>query len=729
MCQNLLQPAGPVGRYSDHHFVGSQAAQYAWIKDHYPELFERIKERVAGGSWEPVGGMWVEPDTNVPSGESLVRQLVFGKRFFLEEFGIETHELWIPDVFGYSAALPQIAKEAGVDALVTQKMSWNDTNPFPHGTFWWEGHDGSRLLSHFPPANTYSGNFDASELVVGSDGVGLGLYLYGHGDGGGGPTATMLERYRQTADLQGLPKVELGSVRGFFERLRDVAGDLPVWVGELYLEAHRATYTTHADVKYANRRGEEALRAAEMWSVAASLDRRQDIDRVWKLLLLHQFHDILPGSSIHWVYEDTRADHAEVLAVASSIIAESLDAVAHTGAALATAGDAVVAFNAASSDRSEVAELPDGSLAFVTVPACGWSEVGHAKETDFVSVEVGEGWMQNGLLRVTWDGDGLLTSLWDLEERREVIAAGRRANLFQLHEDNPRFFDAWDVDRSYLDQMRDLVAVDEVEIVERDPRRAGVRFSRHFGDSAIRQTMRMTAGSRRLEFHTEVDWHEQHKFLKVAFPVAIRSTRATFEIQHGHIERPTVVNTSWDEARFEVCGHRWADLSEPGYGVALLNDCKYGYDVIGDVMRLSLLRGPGWPDPEADQGTHHFAYALLPHKGDLRAPGGVIAQAEWFNLPFRFAPGRGDGRVLTIDRPGVSVEAVKWADSGDAVVVRLCEVWGTRGPVRVTLDRPFVSVSRTDVLERTVAPLESRDGSVEFELTPFELVTLRFAVS
>ncbi len=277
--------------------------------------------------------------------------------------------------------------------------------------------------------------------------------------------------------------------------------------------------------------------------------------------------------------------------------------------------------------------------------------------------------------------------------------------------------------------MRDLVAVDEVEIVERDPRRAGVRFSRHFGDSAIRQTMRMTAGSRRLEFHTEVDWHERHKFLKVAFPVAIRSTRATFEIQHGHIERPTVVNTSWDEARFEVCGHRWADLSEPGYGVALLNDCKYGYDVIGDVMRLSLLRGPGWPDPEADQGTHHFAYALLPHKGDLRAPGGVIAQAEWFNLPLRFAPGRGDGRVLTIDRPGVSVEAVKWADSGDAVVVRLCEVWGTRGPVRVTLDRPFVSVSRTDVLERTVAPLESRDGSVEFELTPFELVTLRFAVS
>ncbi len=642
-------------RYPEHHFVCSQAAQYQWMKDEYPELFERIKDEVARGSWEPVGGMWVEPDTNVPSGESLVRQLILGKRFFCEEFGIETHELWIPDVFGYSAALPQIAQQAGVTALITQKMSWNDTNPFPHTTFWWEGHDGSQLLAHFPPADTYSGDFSLSELAagqdrgVGTDGAALNLYLYGYGDGGGGPTAAMLERYRRTADLDGLPKITHSTVGEFFDRLRDEGRDLPVWVGELYLEAHRATLTTHADVKLANRRGEEALRAAEMWSVAASLDRRQALEQAWKVLLVQQFHDILPGSSIHWVYEDTRAHHAEVLEITSSIISESLEAVAHPESN-DTSNDGLVAFNGASSDRTEVTELPDGSLTLVSVPACGWSQVRLPHKASLAPVEVGEGWIDNGLLRVSWDSNGLLHSIWDRDEDREVIADGQQANLFQLHEDNPRFFDAWDVDRSYLDHVTNLLAIDAIETVENDPLRAGIRFKRRFGQSTITQTMRLAAGTRRLEFHTEIDWHERHRFLKVAFPVAIRSTCATYEIQHGHIERPTVANTSWDTARFEVCGHRWADLSEPGYGVALLNDCKYGYDIAGNVMRLSLLRSPGWPDPEADQGNHRFAYALLPHSGDLRTSDGVIAQAEWFNLPIMFARGsrRGERRD---DRP------------------------------------------------------------------------------
>ena len=299
-------------RYPEHHFVCSQAVQYQWMKDGYPELYEQIREQVRAQRWEPVGGMWVEPDTNVPSGESLVRQLVYGKRFFGEEFGIETHELWIPDVFGYSAALPQIAREAGVTSLITQKMSWNDTNPFPHTSFWWEGHDGSRLLAHFPPANTYNGDFSAGEVAAGQDrvrgphGTALNLYPFGYGDGGGGPNHTMVERFRRMTDLHGLPRTEIGTVASFLDRLGHEADDLPVWVGELYLEAHRATLTTHAEVKLANRRAEEALRAAELWSVAASLDRRPDLDRAWKLLLLHQFHDILPGSSIHWVYEDTR---------------------------------------------------------------------------------------------------------------------------------------------------------------------------------------------------------------------------------------------------------------------------------------------------------------------------------------------------------------------------------------------------------------------------------------
>ena len=313
-------------RYPEHHFVCSQAVQYQWMKDGYPDVFEQIREQVRSERWEPVGGMWVEPDTNVPSGESLVRQLVHGKRFFEEEFGVETHELWIPDVFGYSAALPQIARGAGVTALITQKMSWNDTNVFPHTSFWWEGHDGSRLLAHFPPANTYNGDFSAGEVAAGQErglgpsGAALNLYPFGYGDGGGGPNHTMIERFRRMTDLVDLPRSEIGSVAGFLNRLGQEADDLPLWVGELYLEAHRATLTTHAEVKLANRRAEEALRAAELWSVAASLDRRPVLDRAWKLLLLHQFHDILPGSSIHWVYEDTAREQAEVLAIAGSVV-------------------------------------------------------------------------------------------------------------------------------------------------------------------------------------------------------------------------------------------------------------------------------------------------------------------------------------------------------------------------------------------------------------------------
>ncbi len=714
-------------RYPEHRFVCSQAVQYQWMKDGYPDLYEQIAEQVRLERWEPVGGMWVEPDTNIPSGESLVRQLVYGKRFFAEEFGVETHELWIPDVFGYSAALPQIAREAGVTSFITQKMSWNDTNSFPHTSFWWEGHDGSRLLAHFPPANTYNGDFSAGEMAAGQerggrpDGTALNLYPFGYGDGGGGPNHTMVERFRRMKDLDGLPRAEIGTVTGFLDRLTQEADDLPVWVGELYLEAHRATLTTHAEVKLANRRAEEALRAAELWSVAASLDRRRDLEPAWKLLLLHQFHDILPGSSIHWVYEDTAREHAEVLAIAGSVMSEAQAVVAGGDGT----GD-LVAFNPSSTDRTEVVELPDGSLALVSAPACGWSTVLPDRSPGSGDqVTIGEGWLDNGLLRVEWDCDGLLTSVWDIVAGRQVLADGERGNLFQLHDDHPRAFDAWDVDRTYFEHVTNLVAVDSVEVVERHPLRGAVRFIRSFGASTITQTMSLAAGKRRLEFHTHVEWHERHRFLKVAFPVSVRSTRATYEIQHGHLERPTVANTSWDEARFEVCGHRWADLSEPGYGVALLNESKYGYDILGHTIRLSLLRAPGFPDPEADQGSHQFAYALLPHDGDLR-DAGVIAEAEHFNLPLTLVAGQGDGRVVSVDRPGVSVEAVKWADRSDAVVVRICEVWGSRGPVRVTLHRPFVSVVRTDLLERAVCPLAGDDGSIELELRPFELVTLAF---
>ena len=713
-------------RYPEHRFVCSQAVQYQWVKDLYPEIYEQIRTRVSEGRWEPVGGMWVESDANVPSGESLVRQLVFGKRFFIDEFGVETSELWIPDVFGYSAALPQIARQAGVTSLVTQKMSWNDTNVFPHSTFWWEGHDGSRVLAHFPPANTYNGEFSVAELVNSQRNFKehgrseRSLYPFGYGDGGGGPTAAMLEYARRLADVPGLPAVEIGSAGGFLDALQAAEPELAIWVGELYLEYHRGTLTTHADVKLANRRGEEALRAAEMWSVAAGLDRRRELDEAWKLLLLQQFHDIIPGSSIEWVYEDSARDHAAVLAAARRVGDEAQAAVAPAD------GQSWVVFNPSSYERTEVAETPDGRLAYVHAPACGWGPVAGSAHDPVEPVRVSDGRLSNGRLRVAWDQQGLLTSVFDLVADREVLAAGQRANVFQLHEDNPKAFDAWEVDRSYLDSVVDLVDIESIEELENGPLRGAVRFTRRFGGSRLEQTMRLSAGSGRLEFHTAVDWREHHRFLKVAFPVAVRSARATYEIQHGHLERPTITNTSWDEARFEVCGQRWADLSEPGYGVALLNDCKYGYDIRGNVMRLSLLRAPGYPDPAADQGHHRFAYALLPHRGDLMQ-GRVVEEAESFNLPLQVRAGTGAGQVVRVGRPGISVEAVKWADRGEGVVVRLCEVWGMRGPVPIETGFAFASVARTDLLEREQEQVDHDGTSLVLDVRPFELVTLRFA--
>jgi alpha-mannosidase len=736
--------------YPEYKFAASQAQQYQWIKEGYPQLYERIRQQVRAGRFEPVGSMWVEADCNIPSGESLVRQIVHGKRFFLDELDRETTDLWLPDVFGYSAALPQILHEAGISTFLTQKMSWSEINRFPHNSFWWEGIDGTRVLTHFPPADTYNGDMSVGELAKAdhrhqeSAQSNRSLYPFGYGDGGGGPTRAMLESARRLADLEGAPRVEIDTVTSFWDKVRAESADLPVWVGELYLEYHRGTYTTNGPIKRANRRNEQALRAAELWSVAAA--RLPDdgsvvypadaLDAAWKLLLVNQFHDIIPGSSIHWANEDCMRDHERIAVVTADVIGNAQQAIANQIDTTGMSRPHVV-FNAASRDRRDLVALEvDGEPKFVPVevPACGYLAI----DADAVlqpapAVIVSERLLENERLRVSWDDDGLLTSVFDKEHDREVLAPGARGNLFQLHDDNPKEFDAWNVDIEYLDHRVDLEAVSSITVVENDAHRGAVRFVREFGASTITQTMRLASGSRRLDFDTEVDWHEHHKFLKVAFPVDILASRATYEIQFGHLERPTHTNTSWDVARFEVCAHRWAHLGEPGYGVALLNDCKYGYDIQGNVMRLSLLRAPGWPDPESDLGAHRFSYALFPHAGDLR-DAGVVAEAEAFNVPLTIvrptAPaGAGPPRssIVSVDRPNVTVEAVKMADREDAAVVRLCEVWGARGPARITFDRPVLSAVRTDVLEREVGPATVVDGGVDLDLRPFELVTLKLA--
>ncbi|MDH7570868.1 MAG: glycoside hydrolase family 38 C-terminal domain-containing protein, partial [Armatimonadota bacterium] len=652
-------------KYPEYRFGQSQPQLYAFTREHYPALYQRIKEAVQAGRWEPVGAMWVEADCNIPSGESLVRQVLHGKRFFMEEFGVETEILYLPDVFGYSAALPQILKKSRVHYFMTQKISWNQFNKFPHHTFWWEGLDGTRIFSHFLPADTYNGVFTPEELrraernFRDSDRASSWLYLFGYGDGGGGPTAEMLEAAKRVKDLDGVPRVEQEFARDFFRRAAAEAKDLPVWVGELYLELHRGTYTTQAHNKRMNRRCEFLLRDAEFLSAirpgGLSGYPREALDRCWKLVLLNQFHDVIPGSSIGWVYEDSRRQYDEVARTGHSIVEDALKALS---ASIDAAGlsHPVVVWNTLSRPGREVVSYPleehapgsvvsargerwpvqvvegeDGrrALFVAEVPPCGYAvydlSSAEAGGSEFDSVTVGDGYLENGVLRVEWDGRGLLTRVFDKRCGREVLAAGAAANLFQLFDDRPNNWDAWDVDVFYAETGRDLTEVAGIRIVERGPVRGAVEFCRHFGNSSIRQVMRLSSGSARLDFVTEVEWHESNALLKVAFPVAINASRATYEIQYGHVERPTHINTSWDMARFEVVGHKWADLSEGDYGVALLNDCKYGYDVRGNVLRLSLLRAPKNPDPNADMGRHLFTYALYPHPGDVRL-GAVVAE-------------------------------------------------------------------------------------------------------
>ncbi|MDQ1565942.1 MAG: alpha-mannosidase, partial [Actinomycetota bacterium] len=446
--------------FPEYRFVCSAAQHLAWIEEHYPDLFARIAERVRTGQFVPVGGMWVEADCNLASGEALVRQLVLGQRYFADKFGVDCREVWLPDAFGYTAALPQIMAAAGVEWFVSQKLSWNETNRFPHHTFWWEGIDGTRVRAHFPPADTYNGDMSLRQLFL-SAREARSLYPFGHGDGGGGPTREMLEAARRLSSIQGaddrVPVVALEPPAAFFAAVEADPAPLPVWVGDLYLEKHRGTFTSQAGIKRGNRRGEAALQAAELWTAAAGADAAAELDGVWRLLLTNQFHDILPGSSIRWVAEEAEAQLAEVERRAGAVAARALDAIA---ASVDTAGvpDPAVVFNATPFRRREVVAV-DTQLRLVDVPPLGWATVGGGDGPlagGEVPVEVGARWMANGHLRVEWDADGRLTRVLDLDHDREVLAGGTFGNLFQLHEDRPRDYDAWDVDRDYLDHVTDL---------------------------------------------------------------------------------------------------------------------------------------------------------------------------------------------------------------------------------------------------------------------------------
>ncbi|TDC10356.1 alpha-mannosidase [Nonomuraea longispora] len=701
----------------DFVFAMSQAQQWAWIKEHRPEVWAKVTKAVAAGRFVPAGGMWVESDTNMPGSEAMARQFVHGKRFFIDEFGVDNEEVWLPDTFGFAAGLPQIIKAAGSKRLLTQKISWSQTNTFPHHTFLWEGLDGTRIFTHFPPVDTYNCSMTGGELAHAArnfkdkGAARHSLAPTGWGDGGGGTTREMIAKAARVRDLEGSPAVTWETPADFFAKAEAEYPHPPVWAGELYLELHRATLTSQAKTKQGNRRSEHLLREAELWAATAAVRAGApypyaQLDRIWKTVLLHQFHDILPGSSIAWVHREARRTY--------ELVAEELNAVIDT-AQRALAGDAsggTLVFNGAPHARGGV-------------PAGGAARPEPGVQTSVRERDGGGHVLDNGLLRVEVDARGLVVSIYDVAAGRETVAPGRAAGLLQLHPDFPNKWDAWDVDEFYRNSVTDLTEADGVSLVD-----GSVRVRRSFGSSSVTQVL--TLSGRRLDIDTDVDWHETEKFLKLAFPLDVHADRYASESQYGHVFRATHTNTSWEAAKFEACNHRFVHVEEPGWGVALVNDSTYGHDVTRTAgeegttttVRVSLLRAPRFPDPETDQGVHRFRHALVPGAtiGDAVREGYVV------NLPERRVPGDAEvAPLVTVDDDAVVVTAVKLADdeSGD-VVVRFHESRGGRVRATLTPGFPVAEVVETDLLERPTAEPRRHDGPVPLTLRPFELVTLRF---
>ena len=741
--------------YPDYKFVSAQAVHLDWMKTEHPDLYRQLKERVLSGQLIVAGGVWVEPDCNIPSGESLVRQFLYGQRFYRQEFGITCSEFWNPDVFGYSAALPQIIRGAGARYFLTQKLSWNQFNKPASHTFLWEGLDGSQVLTHFPPADTYNSMANVHDILKSSqlfkehDRSNDSMLVYGYGDGGGGPTPEMLEQLARMEDVDGLPRVAKRSVSDFFARCEAGIQDPVTWVGELYLEYHRATYTTQARNKRDNRRSEFLLRDAEfLFALASHLSAADypaaELERLWKLVLLNQFHDILPGSSINEVYQDSARDYAEILSSGADLRQQALGLLFAAGPV-----EELIAVNTLSEPRTEVVELPTGEsalqrsaqgapLAVVSAPAMGYAVVDPAIQPP-VPVTLGEteaGFVfENAFLRAAFQRDGHLTSLFDKNAGREAVAAGSLANHFVFFDDRPINFDAWDVDIFHLEKRDEVAGAHTVRLLEAGPLRAALEFEYALApNSWLKQVVSLTALSARLEFATEVEWQERRRFLKVEFPLEIHAEQAAYEMQYGHVLRPTHYNTSWDMARFEVCGHKWADLAEPGFGVALLSDSKYGFATQRNVLRLSLLRGPLSPDPQADLGRHRFRYALLPHAGDFRAAG-VVAEGYRFNEPLLLQPASArpgqpaSQSFFQVDQPNVVIDAVKKAEDSEDWIVRLYESHGARCRLRLTSPLPFQSAVRCNLLEEEEISLPWENGGLSLDVLPFKIITLKLKIS
>ena len=760
-------------QFPDYHFTQSQPQLYDYVRQDYPELFDAIKARIADGRWEAIGGMWVEADCNLSGPESLARQFLLGRTFFRDHFGAQadTPVLWLPDVFGYAWNLPQLIKEAGMEYFFTIKIGWSQYNRLPYDTFWWQGLDGTKVLTHFsttPDDGAFASTYNANASPKQALGTWTNflqkeidqdlLMAFGYGDGGGGPTREMLENIAVMGEFPGAPRMRQSSVGDFYRTLEAEHGDeLPTWNGELYLEIHRGTYTTQSRNKRANRKSEFLLHDAEfLAALATHLDTdyvypRADLNHAWELVCLNQFHDIIPGSSINPVYAESQQQYAELCAQAQAVRDRALDVIAEHLTA------DVIVVNPTGFPRTDLALLPGvvnatalvdetgravlvqptdagtlidaGALPPYSVTALS-TGVAAMEASTAGALHVSPTRLENDFLLVELDAAGDIVRLFDKTAQREVLPTGAVANQFQAFEDRPLNWDAWDVDIFYDDKQWLADAADAIVVVEEGPLRGTLEIRRRILNSAYVQRISLSHNSPRLDIDTTIDWQERHVLLKVAFPVDVLTPTATYEIQWGNVQRPTHHNTSWDWARFETCAQKWVDLSEGGYGLSVLNDCKYGHDIRDNVIRISLLRSPTMPDPEADQGRHHFAYSLLPHRGGWDVD--TVAAAYGLNDPLLARVGAQSTAgatsipsLVAVDAPNIVIETVKQAEDGDGLIVRLYECQRMRGTITVTAGFPLTDAERVNLMEERKTTLAVDGNQVRLEVCPFEIVTLR----
>lgn len=722
--------------YPQYRFLQSQPHLYWMMKKDYPELYERFKAAVKEGRVIADGSMWVEADTNVSGGEALIRQVVYGRQFFQQELGVDSRVLWLPDVFGYSGAVPQILAGCGMIGFSTQKITWayNGGETFPYNTFWWEGIDGTAIPAHI--FFDYNSQTRPKDIMarwnsrMQKNGINSMILAFGWGDGGGGPTRDHLEFLKRTQDLEGLPRVKISSPEEFFTDILKNGLPKERYVGELYFQAHRGTYTSQARTKRGNRKSEFALREAEMWGTAARVLNGYaftptTLIGAWRKVMLNQFHDILPGSSIHRVYEEAEALYDEVISEATQVAVEA------AGSLTVQGSEGMTVFNSLSWSRRALIDFPSGQVE-VTVPACGWKSVTPTEEIGLGAVtanKTGEGFvLENELIRVLINDRGEVASLWDKVTEREFMAGP--GNRLCLYKDVPDNWDAWDLDSMAEDQP---VSVDEpvsIEILSSGPLLAQLGLSRQLSKSKLHQTISLRRGSRRVDFDTQADWQESHRLLKVAFPANIYATEIINEIQFGHIRRPNHRSRQYDIDRFEICNHKWSALAEENRGLAVLNDCKYGLSARGNSINLTLLKSAMAPDMTADKGPQKFTYALYTWNGSL-AQSGVVHEAYDLNVPvLRVAGIAGEGSLFSVDAENIVIETVKPAEDGSKdIVVRLYECMRSATRCFLTSSLPVRSARQTNMAEEDLGAfsgtLDWQDGKVRLEFRPFEVKTVR----